>query len=410
MTTENKTINSKHHSPFQPDYHHRRYCFKNSILVFLVYLVDLAGLVFPIRRHSRTPSVIRRIGILVTDHLGDAILITPLLQNIHRLYPQARLFIVTTSYTRSIFQHHPLCHHLIQIDTPWLSKARVHHWAGHSWLNLMRALHGASLDAVIDTRSDARQILAMYGAQIPIRIGFTFSGLGFLLNRPVKFRYNPEFIAHYQVDNKLKLLQPLLDMQPRPPHFSLSRKPEYYFSPTYQPGPEIQSLSRTPYWILQVGGGGNQSAANVFPPHLIAPVLDYVQHREKRRLVIVGKKSETPDLTLPLSTHILDLRDQTSLDDLAYLVSHAELIICSSSLILHLAACFDSKSLAIFSLRDSPILWNPPGRHHRMLYHRVPCALCECDSCSDQICIQQIQPEDLVNQITLLLNPERISL
>ncbi len=391
-------------SPFQPNYHHRRYCYKNPILAAMVYLTDLAGLIVPRRRSVMVPAAIRRIGILVTDHLGDALLVTPLIRNLHRLYPESKLIIITTSYARMIFQHHPLCHQIIQVETPWLSKAEVRHWAWGSWLNLVKTLKQARLDLAIDTRSDARQILAMYIAHIPWRIGFTFSGLGFLLNLPIPFRYNPDYIANYQVDNKLKLLEPLRGNRRE---LVWDRRLEFYFSPDYLPASRAASLPPESYWVLQVGGGGSKSAINAFPSHLILPLVNYVIAQTDRNLLIVGKSQETPELILPSSSRVIDLRDGTGLEDLAWVIAHSELVIGSSSVTLHLAACFNRSSLAVFSLRDSPRLWNPPGSNHRMLYHMVPCALCECDTCSDPICIREIQFSDMIKLINRLRTPER---
>jgi len=48
---------------------------------------------------------------------------------------------------------------------------------------------------------------------------------------------------------------------------------------------------------------------------------------------------------------------------------------------MHLAACGGVPCVAVFSARNFPGQWFPPGRHNQIIYHRTDCAGCRLEVC-----------------------------
>jgi len=100
------------------------------------------------------------------------------------------------------------------------------------------------------------------------------------------------------------------------------------------------------------------------------------------------------------------LAGRTSLDDLAYVISQADLFIGPSSSGMHLASAWDVPALIIFGGYESPAGYDYANVHP--LYSPVPCAPCWRQSCPYELkCLHAIQPEMVIEQALRLLERSR---
>jgi ADP-heptose:LPS heptosyltransferase len=98
----------------------------------------------------------------------------------------------------------------------------------------------------------------------------------------------------------------------------------------------------------------------------------------------------------------VSMAGQTSLEDLAYLISKADLFIGPSSSGMHLANAYDVPALIIFGGYESPSGYDFANVHP--LYSPVPCAPCWRQTCPyDLKCLHAIQPGTVVEQALRLL-------
>jgi len=98
----------------------------------------------------------------------------------------------------------------------------------------------------------------------------------------------------------------------------------------------------------------------------------------------------------------LSMAGKTSLDDLAYLISQADLFIGPSSSGMHLANAYDVPALIIFGGYESPAGYDFPNVHP--LYSPVECAPCWRQDCPyDLKCLHAIKPATVVEEALRLL-------
>lgn len=73
---------------------------------------------------------------------------------------------------------------------------------------------------------------------------------------------------------------------------------------------------------------------------------------------------------------------------------------------MHLAYSFGNRVLALFSCRDFPGRWYPPQNGDNIILRseNIPCSLCFSETCSDNICMKKIRPEEVIHHLETMLS------
>ncbi len=114
----------------------------------------------------------------------------------------------------------------------------------------------------------------------------------------------------------------------------LSRKERSWFS-------QVQELTgdRIPFWLLSTGGGSKASTKR-WPPDRYQAVVD--EFRDRILFVQVGTGKDDGEAL----NSVIDLRGKTDLRQLVRLVHHAQGVLTSPNLLMHLAAAIDTSNFA----------------------------------------------------------------
>ena len=75
----------------------------------------------------------------------------------------------------------------------------------------------------------------------------------------------------------------------------------------------------------------------------------------------------------------------------------------------HLAGAVGTPCVCIFSARNLPGVWFPPGKGHRILYHQPACAGCGLEVCTEmqKLCLRQVSVDEAESAIDQFLAEER---
>src|SRR5579872_3412107 len=82
----------------------------------------LAPLVAP--RHATSLPTAPRVLLVRCDHIGDAIMATPVLEPLRAALAPSRLDVLAGPWATSLFEQHPAVDHVIPYATPWWLAAR----------------------------------------------------------------------------------------------------------------------------------------------------------------------------------------------------------------------------------------------------------------------------------------------
>src|SRR4051812_49030358 len=132
-------------------------------------------------RPARSVSAPRRILVVQLDHLGDAVLTSPLLALLRASYPAAQVDVLASPSNREVFEADPHVDRVRLATRTWFERRRGSWALGTAVWTLGRSLRDGRYDLGIDVRGDILTVLVMALAGIPRRVGWAMGGGAFLL-------------------------------------------------------------------------------------------------------------------------------------------------------------------------------------------------------------------------------------
>src|SRR4051794_25682166 len=174
----------------------------------LVHALDAAGSLgmrlwreFRPARRVESPG---RILVVQLDHLGDAVLTSPLLARLRAAYPDATIDVLASPSNVEVFESNPNVDHVRLAARNWFARRRRHWALGTAVWELGRRLRGAGYDLGIDVRGDVLSVIVLTLAGIPRRVGWAMGGGGFLLTDVAEW-----VPRRHEVASRLALLERL---------------------------------------------------------------------------------------------------------------------------------------------------------------------------------------------------------
>ncbi len=380
----------------------------------------------------------RKILVVQLDHMGDALLTSPIFPRLRRAYPDARIEVLASPSNQEVFLADPMvdCVHLA--DRNWFERKPGRRALGSAVWTLGRTLRSHGYDLGIDVRGDILTVLVLALAGIPRRLGWAMGGGGFLLTdvaawvpgrhevasrlallarldlgegEPARIRVNPTDRDQIRVARRLE------DAWPSPGRSKRSNAPALkaarQFRLVVQPNSErVRKAIRlglggwddadrlhagrfgdsNPLLAVHLGAG---AAAKRWPERhwrdLVGRFLE-----EGWRVIIVGGLEDAP-IASRMGSHprLRDWTGRLALTETAALLARADLFIGSDSGPAHLAASAATPSVILFSGTNRPGQWRPWSRRALILRNKVPCRPCHHKTCplADHPCMAGLSPD-----------------
>jgi heptosyltransferase-2 len=416
-----------------------RYRYSKLRWRLLVRAFDLAGTaVMGIVRRFRPASRLecpRRVLLVQLDHLGDAVLSTPLIADLRAAFPQAAIDVLASPSNHEVFDADPHVNRVWVAERTWFER-RPERWALVTavW-SLGRSLRGMGYDLGIDVRGDVLTVLVLALAGVPRRVGWSMGGGDFLLTDvagwiPARHEVRSRLAlldelgirpgqaeparveVHVSDSDRVLIARRLADAWPR----RIARRAEVYARATRRgrladgrdPRPaalQFETPSDEADWLhadrfsplppllaVHLGAG---TAAKRWPLRswqvLVERFLD-----TGWRVVVVGGIEDFP-LSTCLKPHdrLRDWAGTLTVTQTTALLERADLFIGADSGPAHLAASAGTLSVILFSGTNQPRQWRPWSRHSLTLRHRVPCQPCHQRACplADHPCMSGLSPD-----------------
>jgi len=137
-----------------------------------------------------------KILILQTAFLGDVVLTLPLVQVLHRRFPDAQIDFLTTPKGAEVLRNHPAIHSIIEYD-----KRGSQRGVG-AMISLARRLRGERYDVALVPHRSLRTALIIALSRIPKRVGFNTSAGAILFSTRIKYRKDS-----HEVERNLSFLK-----------------------------------------------------------------------------------------------------------------------------------------------------------------------------------------------------------
>lgn len=307
----------------------------------------------------------KNILVVQTAFPGDIVLTTPLFKALKKMFPESRLSVVTTP------QGLELLSDIKEIDSLISYDKRGRERSLFMFLRLIIKLRKEGFDLCVAPHGSSRTALMVYGAGIPVRVGFMDASMSYLYNR--KVHRDPTL---HEVERVLSLLDPLKI--------------------------EDKGLDKAPY--LEISADTWNSAKKIFNDAVIYPddtvigiapgsvwgtkrwttegfasLIDRLTDRYDAKIVLLGSPSEreTIDEILSLTKHApLDLIGKTTLRELIPVIDRCQLLIGNDSAPGHIASARMVPVVSIFGPTVPSFGYYPYGRDVYIVEKELPCRPC----------------------------------
>jgi len=346
------------------------YFYHNLIIRLFFSFIDYFGFYF----FKVKPLIIKpknKILIINLGGAGDLIISEPLISTLANFSNQKIDLVCLPGQEQSLLNL-PCLGQFFYCELPWLGGKKGKWQSFIAWYKLIKILRRENYLVAVDIKGDPTIILLMILAKIPLRIGFSNGGLGFLLTHPFS---QPTNIKRFEIDLVLSEA------------FNITNK-EFNRAPILSLPTSIKFLDSSPKKIVVHLGASVQARS--------WPLINWVELLNllviKYQVEIVGNPKDSRalfSLAPELNSLCFDHSNQPWMKT-AKIIKGAHLFIGANSGPAHLAAALGCPVLSIFSAANDPAVWAPPNAE--IIIFKPSCFKCELNYCSNLSCLKEISP------------------
>jgi ADP-heptose:LPS heptosyltransferase len=410
----------------------RRYRYSKLRWRVLVHALDAVGAVLmAIARQFRRAVVVddpRSILLVQLDHMGDAVLTSPMLPRLRAAFPEARIDVLASPSNRAIFAADPHVDRVLVAEKNWFARGPAGRALGSAVWRLGRSLRAERYDLGIDVRGDVLTVLVMALAGVRRRVGWAMGGGGFLLTDVAEWRP-----GRHEVRSRMALLDCLGLPEIGPPRVSVGvrdadgarvasmlreawpdrerargRATVRASLAASRPGAARPRHRDEEFDADRLHAGRFGESAPIVAVHLGAGTQAKrwpARHwralvgrflRDGWRVVVVGGPDDAGLASdWPEHAAFRDWTGRLAVVETAALLERADLFVGSDSGPAHLAACAGVPSVVLFSGTNRVGQWRPWSRRSLVLRRRVRCRPCHHKVCplADHPCLAGLSPE-----------------
>jgi len=340
-------------------------------------------------------SLPKKILVIRLSSIGDIILMTPLLRNLRRHFPNARIDVVTKAVFADLVRHHPGINHLYEV-VPEKGSADLS--------ELGATLRDQHYDVVFDIHKNFRSFQLTRAAQAPIVLRHK----KFLVRRWlfVQFKWNL-----------------LRDMPPIRQRYMLAAAPlgviddglpaEIYW--TDEEERRAEAILRAGGWdgltpIVALAPGAGFFTKR-WPVEYFAEVAKEILHRGNFVVILGGPQDQilAEQIRNGLERNCVSLAGQTNLLVTAAILKKSRVLISNDTGLMHMAEAVGVPLIAIFGSTTRELGFFPHLKTSRVLENVNlqcrPCSHLGKSKCPKRhfLCMREIRPEQVFAEYERLL-------
>lgn len=296
-----------------------------------------------------------RVLFLNENQVGDVLLSTPVLKAFHEQYPQSYVAFYVSSDVAPLVA-----------GLPFIDEVVIYDKGDPIW-PLLRKIF--KYDAALMLDFKYRSAVMPFFARIPVRAGIRYKR-GLFMNYAVE--RDPQEVMHYEPKNFVGIIKRAtgleieLDEETARPYIaeasvSVKASVQKIFTSI---NPKNMVVAIAPYTSCE---GKN------WPAERFAELCQRFGERHAVQFLITGvRRDYHPECFT--GDNVLDLRDQTSLEEVSEIIRRADYFIGSCSAPLHMSAAWGTPSVALYS-STSARQW-APRQETEVVQHLLPCSPC----------------------------------
>ncbi len=339
---------------------------------------------------------VRRIAVIKPSALGDVVQSLPVLPALRARFPEALITWVINHELSQLVEGHPCVNDVLTFHRRGTAK---------QFLRLLRGLREREFDLVFDLQGLMRSGVMAAATRAPLRVGLETSreGSGWTchLTLPGTDRTVPAFRRYWRIAEELG-------------HGDSSPLTIVTTSDTDDRW-ATEQLATCPGPVIAIHPGARWITKR-WPVEKFAVVTGKVLRQFGGSAIILGSSSEAPvareleellKAFAPRNT-IRNLTGQTSIKQLAALLSRVDTVLTNDSGPMHLAAGLGTPVVGLFTC-TSPLISGPLGDQHELVATQVSCAasykkICPHAGCGHLCCLDELGPDRVFQALARLLD------
>jgi heptosyltransferase-2 len=340
----------------------------------------------------------QRILVFQTAFTGDVVLTLPLVQVLHRRYPEALIDMVVVPRAAVVLANHPAIHAVIPFDKKGKQKGMSAAFA------LARSLRQAAYDLAVIPHRSLRSAAVCRVARIARRIGFSTSTGRLLMTDVVRYRNDV-----HEVNRNLSLLQPLgiSTEEQELPRLYPSADDTRAVDALLSAHPSVNSAN-----MIAVAPGSVWATKRWLPERYGEACERLVE--EGFSVALIGGRDDVSlgeRIVSRLNGRgIVQAMGKLSVLQSAALLGKCRVAIANDSSPMHLAVAMRTPVVAIFGATVPEFGFAPLGKYDEIVQtHGLacrPCAIHGGETCpiSTFVCMKNIKTEDVLTRVHAVLS------
>jgi lipopolysaccharide heptosyltransferase II len=342
-----------------------------------------------------------KILLIRLDHIGDMVLLTPVFKLLREKFPAAKIDLMIGSWTKEIVEKNAYLNDIIEFDAYWFNRAKDKQFRLKTYTDMLTRLRKEKYDIAFEFRGDARTILLLQLAGFKKFIGYSMTGLGFLLDHELLFDVN-----RHQVHKNLALLQLFgIDTQKAVLDVPVDKTDKQVVSDTMN----SLNLNSGDKKIVCIHPGVGRPSGR-WPLNHFAQLADMLIESGKFTVLLLNNDTEPDKQAASGIRHAMKYGDKIKVLDrklnlrqLKQLIGSCAVFIGLESGPAHLAAATGVKGVSIFSGIVGITDFDPWNKNIRVIRKQVKCSPCGKFECDNNICMTEITPGEIYKCVSELI-------
>lgn len=326
------------------------YVFKKKWKHGVAFIFDCLGKLATFWMPRNQPievSSLKKILLTRIDHLGDALLLRPLIFRLRSALPECEIHILTTPENAPIFKEDSFLDRILIFEDHWFQKSTSMNRQFRSFLNILKLIRKEKYDAAFDFRGDLRINFLFFLAGIPIRAGYGITGGGWMLTHERSWSSKK-----HQVELNADLLKDWVTFDKD----MINPAVKYPLTTRARVVQKMRNAA-TPYAVVHPGAG---NPLKEWPGNNFVDLIDrLLQWGRIKTFFLVGSVSEKNRFPVSARRGVVDLRGLTDLHEMACLLDDAAFFVGNDSGPAHLAAAQGIHTVVISSKTNDIRFWHP---------------------------------------------------
>jgi len=313
--------------------------------------------------NSSPPIKPSSIFVLRNNDIGDLLVITPLFQALHELFPEAEIVAGIGDWNRDVLELNPYVSKVISVNAPWHNQVIVNQTPQDALSYILfseesQRLKELRFDIGIDVVGSHFGSLLLINAGIPFRLGVHgYAGGHTGVQAYVEYNH------HEHVGKSALRFAELLGATKLPPV-----KPQIFLRQS-----ELADAGKlwTPGLKHVLIGPGGGFATKCWSPYNYVSLVSELSKQPGVEIIIAGglKEKAFGETLRDQGTSVRNVAGSLSLRQSFALTALSDVVICNSSMLMHAAAAFDIPHVVTlgeyFSSAEQHMdQWGYPGLSH----------------------------------------------